>query len=191
MDIAVTERTTPLRRDAEARRARLIAAAVELYASDGFNVPLDQIADRAGVSRPTLYRNFADREALTAAVVQVHLDELAAHVEVWSAQDDGFVSALRFLAEKAVRSGGMEKIMPLERQGSSSSDRFIAGTNRLLAAPLARAQAAGIVRADFAVADIQRAILMVAGGGLSSRGSDVLGSIDAALDMLLRGVSPR
>ena len=191
MDVAVTTRTTPLRRDAEARRERLIRAAVELYATDGFNVPLERIADRAGVSRPTLYRNFADREALTAAVVQVHLDELAAQVSRWADRDDAFLLTLSLIAVKAVRSGGMEKIIPLHRQDSTSSARFTHGIRQMLAEPLARAKAAGLVREDFTIADIQRAILMVAGGGLASYGDDVQGSIDAALAMLLRGVSPR
>jgi AcrR family transcriptional regulator len=191
MDMTLTARTTPLRRDAEERRERLISAAVELYASDGFNVPLDRIADRAGVSRPTLYRNFADRQALTAAVVEVHLAELAVKVAEWADRDDAFLLTLSLIATKAVRSGGMEKLIPLHRQDSVSTTRFVEGVRHLLARPLVRAKAAGLVREDFTLADIQRAILMVAGGGMASYGDDVQGSIDAALEMLLRGVAPR
>ena len=52
------------RRDAQDNRDRLIAAAREVFAESGFDVPLDAIARRAGVGRATLYRNFSDRYAL-------------------------------------------------------------------------------------------------------------------------------
>ena len=64
------------RRDAQARRAALIAAAVHCFTQEGYRVPLDTIAERAGVGRGTLYRNFKDREALVLAILEQETDQL-------------------------------------------------------------------------------------------------------------------
>ncbi|OPF78539.1 TetR family transcriptional regulator [Streptomyces antioxidans] len=57
------------RSDAVANRAALLDAAERVLLRDGPAVPLDVVAREAGVGIATLYRNFADREELYAAVV--------------------------------------------------------------------------------------------------------------------------
>jgi AcrR family transcriptional regulator len=57
-----------LRRDAEANRERLLAAAADVMARDGRHVPLAVIAAHAGVGVGTLYRRYADRDALLQAL---------------------------------------------------------------------------------------------------------------------------
>jgi len=56
------------RRDAEANRERVLAAAVAVMVREGRNVPLATIAAEAGVGIGTLYRGYADREALLHAL---------------------------------------------------------------------------------------------------------------------------
>jgi AcrR family transcriptional regulator len=183
-------RTTTLRRDAQQRQDRLLQAAVELYASDGFNVPLDRIAERAGVSRPTLYRNYPDRDALSAAVLQVHIDELTSEIARWAYREDAFILALRLIAEKTITVGGFEKIVPVRQQAPSTGQAFRMAVEQNLVEPLARAKAAGLVREDFQIADVHRAILMIAGAGLENYGADISASIERGLDLLLRGIAP-
>ncbi len=184
------QRTTALRKDAQERLDRLIDAAVELYASDGYDVPFEKIAERAGVSRPTLHRNFPDRDALSAAVLKVHMDELTERIAQWADRDDGLFLALKLLATKTIVSGGLAKIVPMHRKAPAASETFRSCVDQALVGPLARAKAAGLVRADFTFDDIHRAALMLAGGGLDSYGSNVSASIDLALDMLRRGMMP-
>jgi AcrR family transcriptional regulator len=186
----VKQRTTALRKDAQVRLDRLIDAAVELFASDGYDVPFEKIAERAGVSRPTLHRNFPDRESLSSAVLKVHMDELTERIAQWSDRDDGLFLALKLLATKSIISGGLAKIVPMHRQAPESGETFRNCVEQSLVGPLARAKAAGLIRLDFSFEDIHRAILMLAGGGLNSYGSDVSTSIDMALDMLRRGMTP-
>jgi len=186
----VKQRTTALRKDAQERLDRLIDAAVELFASDGYDVPFEKIAERAGVSRPTLHRNFPDRESLSAAVLKVHMDELTERIAQWSDQDDGLFPALKLLATKSIISGGLAKIVPMHRQAPESGETFRNCVEQAMAGPLARAKAAGLVREDFTFEDVHRAILMLAGGGLNSYGSDISTSIDRALDMLRQGMAP-
>jgi AcrR family transcriptional regulator len=184
----VRQRKTALRKDAQERLDRLIDAAVELYASDGYEVPFEKVADRAGVSRPTLHRNFPDRDALSAAVLKVHMDELTERMAQWTDRDDGLFLALKLLATKTIISGGLAKVVPMHRQAPASSETFRNCVDQALAGPLARAKAARLIRPELTLEDMHRAILMLAGGGLDSYGSDVSASIDLSLDMLRLGM---
>lgn len=182
------QRRSALRKDAQERLDRLIDAAVELYASDGYDVPFEKIAERAGVSRPTLHRNFPDRDALSAAVLKVHMDELVERIAQWADRDDGLFLALKLLATKTIVSGGLAKIVPMHRQAQASSGAFRSCVDKALAGPLARAKAAGLIRPELTIDDIHRVILMLAGGGLDSYGSNVSASIDLSLEILRRGM---
>jgi AcrR family transcriptional regulator len=57
-----------LRSDAEANRDRLLAAAASAMTREGRQVPLAVIAAEAGVGVGTLYRKYADRDALMQAL---------------------------------------------------------------------------------------------------------------------------
>jgi AcrR family transcriptional regulator len=58
-----------LRADARRNLEKLKAAARELFEVGGLDTPLEDIAQRAGVSTGTLYNRFGTREALLDAVV--------------------------------------------------------------------------------------------------------------------------
>ncbi|WP_309649928.1 TetR/AcrR family transcriptional regulator [Nocardioides sp.] len=64
----------------EERRADLIAAAVRAIDEQGPEVNMTDIAATAGVSKPVLYRYFADKDELHAAVGQWGADEVLAGV---------------------------------------------------------------------------------------------------------------
>ena len=59
-----------MRADALRRRNALIDAAIELFRAQGPEVTLDRVAERAGVGIATLYRNFADKDALAIACAE-------------------------------------------------------------------------------------------------------------------------
>ncbi|WP_314174812.1 TetR/AcrR family transcriptional regulator [Streptomyces winkii] len=61
---------TPLRADALRNRRKILAAAEEIFALRGPDVPMEDIARRAAVGVATLYRRFPDRETLIRAVAQ-------------------------------------------------------------------------------------------------------------------------
>ncbi|MGB3698284.1 MAG: TetR/AcrR family transcriptional regulator [Gordonia sp. (in: high G+C Gram-positive bacteria)] len=64
------------------RRRQLIDAATVLFAERGYpHVSVADIARRAGVSAPTLYRHFTDKQALLLAAVQSRVDELESSTE--------------------------------------------------------------------------------------------------------------
>ncbi|WP_246530958.1 TetR/AcrR family transcriptional regulator [Streptomyces bathyalis] len=61
---------TPLRADALRNRRKILAAAKEMFAVRGPDVPMEDVARRAAVGVATLYRRFPDRETLIRAVAR-------------------------------------------------------------------------------------------------------------------------
>jgi len=52
----------PQRADALRNRARILGAAENVFAVEGIDVPVDLIAEKAGVGVGTLYRHFPTKE---------------------------------------------------------------------------------------------------------------------------------
>ena len=64
-----------------ARRAQLLVAAQEVFVENGYHAAaMDEIADRAGVSKPVLYQHFPGKLDLYLAILDRHIDELLAAV---------------------------------------------------------------------------------------------------------------
>lgn len=60
-----------------ARRAQLLAAAQDVFAANGYHAAaMDEIAERAGVSKPVLYQHFPGKLELYLALLEMHVDEL-------------------------------------------------------------------------------------------------------------------
>ena len=66
----------PLRADARQNREKILRAAREAFAESGYDVPLDEIAVRAGVGPGTVYRHFPAKDALFQAVVAARIEDL-------------------------------------------------------------------------------------------------------------------
>jgi AcrR family transcriptional regulator len=79
---AVTSGAPRLRADATRNRERIVAAAQEAFIEFGPDVPLDEIARRAGIGNATLYRHFPDRRELARGVVLAVLATMAAKAKV-------------------------------------------------------------------------------------------------------------
>ncbi|RZS44226.1 TetR family transcriptional regulator [Herbihabitans rhizosphaerae] len=64
-----------------ARRAQLLDAAQDVFAANGYHAAaMDEIAERAGVSKPVLYQHFPGKLELYLALLESHVDELIARV---------------------------------------------------------------------------------------------------------------
>lgn len=89
-----------LRADARANRDQILAAARALFIERGSDVPIKDIADRAGVGVGTLYRRFPDRDSLITAVGQAHLAGLLDALETAERDEASAWAALaRFVGE--------------------------------------------------------------------------------------------
>jgi AcrR family transcriptional regulator len=71
------ETARPMRADARRNYERIVATANELFTAHGADVPLDDVAKKAGVGAGTLYRHFPTREKLFEAVYRDEIEVLA------------------------------------------------------------------------------------------------------------------
>ena len=64
-----------------ARRLQLLRAAQDVFVAQGFHAAaMDDIADRAGVSKPVLYQHFPGKRELYLALLEEQVDELTDRV---------------------------------------------------------------------------------------------------------------
>jgi AcrR family transcriptional regulator len=76
---APARRTSRLPRSA--RRLQLLQAAQAVFVAQGFHAAaMDEIADRAGVSKPVLYQHFPGKRELYLALLELQVTELADRV---------------------------------------------------------------------------------------------------------------
>ena len=76
---AQTARPTRLPRSA--RRKQLLAAAQQIFVAHGYHAAaMDDIAERAGVSKPVLYQHFPGKLELYLALLDTHWDAIIAKV---------------------------------------------------------------------------------------------------------------
>ncbi|MER8056885.1 MULTISPECIES: TetR/AcrR family transcriptional regulator [unclassified Streptomyces] len=154
-------KVTRPRADALRNRERIVTAAREMFTEHGPDVPLDEIARRAGVGNATLYRNFPDRDALVREVVCSVMDRTAEAAEGALAETGDAFAAL----EHFVHACADERISALCPMVSSTFDRhhpeLEAARERvesLVAEVMGRAVTAGQLRSDVGVGDLMIAV---------------------------------
>nr|WP_206440443.1 TetR/AcrR family transcriptional regulator [Streptomyces scabichelini] len=138
-------------------RERIVTAAREMFVEFGPDVPLDDIARRAGVGNATVYRNFPDRDALVREVVCSVTDRVSERAERELAETgDAFEALSRF-----VHASADERISALCPMISTTFDRhhpdLVAARERmerLVEKLMERAQKAGQLRLDVGVGDL-------------------------------------
>jgi len=80
----------PTRLPRSARRKQLLAAAQDVFVAQGYHAAaMDDIAERAGVSKPVLYQHFPGKLELYLALLDTHCDAFAERIrEAMSATTD-------------------------------------------------------------------------------------------------------
>ncbi|ARF81017.1 TetR/AcrR family transcriptional regulator [Kitasatospora aureofaciens] len=149
-------RTPKLRADASRNRERIVLAARDAFVEHGADVPLDEIAKRAGVGNATLYRNFPDRVALIREVALLVKNRILALAETATAEADApdgggpFDALQRFVhANVAEKIGGLctlfsSHIDPHDPDLTEVRERLQSAVGGLME----RARAAGELRPD-------------------------------------------
>ena len=163
------------RSDARRNRDRVLTAAEQALASGGVDVPLDEIARRAGVGAGTVYRHFPSKDALIEAVVASRMARMAVTARSFAAQPDAgraFFSCFAQLIEWIAFNKAL--VAALNRRtgipvASESKREFQAALSELRS----RAQQAGAIRADVddddVVALLTGCVAMVAVRGSADR----------------------
>ena len=146
-----------LRADARRNRERIMSSGRELFARDGPEAQMDEIAAHAGVGIGTVYRHFPTKEALLTEMVRVRFQEFAAIATL--AEDtvdprDALETVMRRSAEAVEGDVGFQLAMmgsnQLEWEGIEEQKAVLAA---VLTRIIRRAVSAGVVRDDFTFED--------------------------------------
>ncbi|MYV96923.1 TetR/AcrR family transcriptional regulator [Streptomyces sp. SID3343] len=145
-----------LRSDALDNRERILDAARALFSTDGLNVPMREVARRAGVGPATLYRRFPTKQMLVTEAFADQLRACRAIVDEGCADPDawhGFCLVIEKIFELHARDRGFTEAFMSTYPGMPD----VAGreyTLKAVAGLAQRAKDAGHLRPDFVLDDL-------------------------------------
>jgi AcrR family transcriptional regulator len=150
----------PMRADARRNYERIVAAANDLFTAHGADVPLDDIAKKAGVGAGTLYRHFPTREKLFEAVYRDEIEVLAERAFVlheqlppWEALETWVREQVKWVVERHK----LATILKESIDAGSETFRYCQKRLREATGVLTEtAQDAGLIRRDVFGVDVLR-----------------------------------
>jgi len=155
-----------LRVDAERNRQRVIAAAREVFAELGLDVPMEEIARRAGVGIGTLYRRYPARGDLIAAAFETKMSAYAEATREALTDPDPWHGFCRLVEQVCAMQAGdrgftavMTMTFPTAKHFEADRDQAYADFSALIE----RAKATGRLRADFVAEDLPMFLMANAG----------------------------
>jgi AcrR family transcriptional regulator len=142
----------PMRADAVKNRRRILEAAEATFSTEGVSVPIDTVAERAGVGVGTVYRHFPTKEALFEAIVVTRLEELLEMTRARADADDPGEALFSFLREFAQQASVKQDLsdamsaagIDIKSACSVKLDEMMRGIDLLLT----RAKSSGAVRLE-------------------------------------------
>ena len=181
-----------MRRDARERREALIQAAAECFGRFGYGVALEDIADRAGVGRGTLYRNFKDRMALTLAIFARAVDEIGASLDPALSLEQAITNMVLKGAKASALFSRLAFEMPLDADNRAAFELLKSRLVELVQPFVDEAHADGRLRPGVTAEQIVLSMRMISGLLLPNLcEEDVRAQIAEALDLILEGLRPR
>jgi AcrR family transcriptional regulator len=151
-----------LRADARRNRERIVKAARAVFADQGIDAQIDDVAKRAKVGVGTFYRHFPTKEALLDALVRERFEEIAGYAnEALQREDpwDGFCELIWRAAERnAVDRAFCEVVAGTDQRAVVEETGLFHATEELMD----RAKAQGRMRADATAMDVE---IMMCGAG--------------------------
>ncbi|MFE0630014.1 TetR/AcrR family transcriptional regulator [Streptomyces sp. NPDC058864] len=94
-----TTATPGQRADMVRNRRLLLEAATAAFAEHGVDVPIGEIAQRAGLAKGTVFRHFASKEDLLAAIMLQMLDQLIGLADRLLGADDSAAALREFMSD--------------------------------------------------------------------------------------------
>jgi len=148
--------TRPLRADAQRNRTRILEAAEVVFAAEGIEVPVDTIAEKAGVGVGTLYRHFPTKEKLCEAILLDRLSDLTLDARALADAPDPAGAFFGFL-QHVVEQGAAKRDLLVAVMGAGLEFEVAAaevkdGLREAIGVLLQRAQSVGAVRPDVTAA---------------------------------------
>jgi AcrR family transcriptional regulator len=161
-----------MRADARRNRQRLLQAAADAFAAYGADVPIDVIAQQAGVGPGTVYRHFPTKEALFHAVMLERFAQLTAEAHALLDALEPGAAFLTYIERLIVQAADRHDVVDALRSAGFDMQAVkaeVGGDLRdAIEQLLQRAQDAGAVRSDVSIADL---MALIGGVALSARDS--------------------
>jgi AcrR family transcriptional regulator len=145
-----------LRADARRNRKAVIAAAKRLFADEGLDAQMPDVAKAAKVGVGTVYRHFPTKEDLIAALAAERFERLAETAREGIAAEDpweGLCDFIRFSAQIQADDRGLCEVMG-SRPEVMADSAYAVGLDELCVRLVKRAQRSGDLRKDLDWEDI-------------------------------------
>jgi AcrR family transcriptional regulator len=155
-----------LRVDAQRNRERIVATARQVFAEDGLDASLNEVARRAGVGVATLFRRFPTREDLIASTFADPMAQYAALTETALADPDpwhGFCDYVRRVCAMQVGDRGFTDVLTQTFPTAKEFEAQRAAAFRRFTELIDRAKQAGGLREDFVAEDLPMLLMANAG----------------------------
>jgi AcrR family transcriptional regulator len=140
------------------KRERLLEAARELFNREGLDAPMPAVAAAAGAGVGSVYRQFADKDDLIAALVTQRLTEVQELIEAPAPGPDGWADFTAMLWRVIDSADGCDELMT-EAIAATSARADVSQARALLADAIDRvmdrARIQGTLRADAEVQDVR------------------------------------
>jgi AcrR family transcriptional regulator len=152
-----------MRADGRRNRQLVLDAAVALFGEEGLKVPIEQIAQRAGVGVGTVCRHFPTKEALIDAALASLWEEGLARARAAHADPDAgraFATFVTSLAEFQSCHRGLSEEMAAAIDVPTSTQQIKETVRSVVTEIVERAKADGSLRADIGTTDVS---LLIAG----------------------------
>ncbi len=159
----------PLRADAQRNLEHILEAARIVFADQGLDASVAEIAERAGVGTATIFRRFPTKDDLLVAVLVHRLHELVGIGRRALASVDPGVAFKRFLRDLTARFISDRALFEAVEDGrldESEAGEVVEELRASVAELLDRAQACGAIRHDVTTEDVRVLIHAVAQAGL-------------------------
>jgi AcrR family transcriptional regulator len=182
---------THLRADAQRNLGLILEAARAVFAEDGLDASVADVAERAGVGTATIFRRFPTKDDLVAAILEQELGAVAAHAQAASESPDP-VTGLGDFVEWAVESFIQGRCI-CEASGGELFERpriqeLVGELTEAVERMLDRAKEAGAVRSDVSAEDIEFLINAIGQAGL--RGEQTSTALRRYVEIMLDGLRP-
>lgn len=158
-----------LRSDARDNRERILDAARALFAADGLDVPMREIARRAGVGPATLYRRFPTKEILVTEAFGDQMRACQAIVDDGLADPDpwhGFCLVIEKVCDLHARDRGFTAAFMSTFPQAVDFAAIRAYSLRSFAELVRRAKDASCLRPDFVLDDL--ILVLMANSGIQA-----------------------
>jgi AcrR family transcriptional regulator len=173
-----------LRADARRNRARILAAAGQVFAERGASASTEEVARRAGVAVGTVFRHFPTKDDLLRAIMKDLLQRLSGEASSLAADGDPATALFTFFTRLVGQAAAKRTVIDLLAATGTAIDitEPVAGLQREVAELLALAKRAGTVRDDVQIAEVTALLISTCQGALQARwDSDLQGRVLAVI----------